>query len=75
MYHAHNKLQRVFFSNHFIYKCTTDFLSLFSYCAATFRFNTIESNKFIDDDDDDKASSDSISLASAVIGMFPCIIA
>ena len=78
MYHVHTTNYRVYFFQIILFtKRTTDFSPLFSYCTTPFRCITIESNKLIDDDDDDdgsdKPSSDNVSLASAAVGMFPCI--
>ena len=68
----------IFFKSFYL-QSVQQIFSLFSYCTTPFRCITIESNKLIDDDDDDddsdKPSSDNVSLASAAIGMFPCIIA
>ena len=69
----HTTNYSVYFFQIILFTSVQQIFSLFSYCAAAFRFNTIESNKFIDDDD--KVYSDNISLASAVIGVFPCIMA
>ena len=64
----------IFFKSFYL-QSVQQIFSLFSYCTP-FRCITIESNKLIDDDDDsDKPSSDNVSLASAAIGMFPCIMA
>ena len=65
----------IFFKSFYL-QSVQQIFSLFSYCTTPFRCITTESNKLIDDDNGSyKTSSDNVSLASAAIGMFPCITA